>query len=116
MAQSYATEKLIKFSNKLLKQVYEMSVFDKIVNRDYEGEVKDQASTVKIGSNNSSSSSTLTGVYDFVHRDGTFRALNGTRVEVVGARDVLAGDATRMALAGLRPVLSACRSQPPCIA
>jgi hypothetical protein len=47
---AYATEKLIKFSNKLLKQVYEMSVFDKIVNRDYEGEVKDQASTLKIGS------------------------------------------------------------------
>lgn len=46
----YGTEKLIKFSGRLLKQVYELAVFDKIVNRDYEGEIKGETSTLKIGS------------------------------------------------------------------
>lgn len=49
-SQAYSTEKLVKFSNRLLKQVYEKAVFDSIVNRDYEGEVKGEASIVKIPS------------------------------------------------------------------
>ncbi len=47
---AYATEKLVKFSSKLLKQMYEASTSDKIVNREYEGEVKGEASIVKIPS------------------------------------------------------------------
>jgi hypothetical protein len=50
MPNAYATEKLVKFWNRLLKQVYEKSVFDSIVNRDYEGEVKGEASIAKIPS------------------------------------------------------------------
>lgn len=50
MPQAYATEKLVKFSGRLLKQIYVRSIFDKIVNRDYEGEVKGESSIVKIPS------------------------------------------------------------------
>src|SRR5258707_1175316 len=45
---NYGTEKLVKFSNKLLKRVYADSVADFIVNRDFEGEVK-EAGSLKIG-------------------------------------------------------------------
>src|ERR1700712_1433728 len=42
------TEKLVKFSNKLLQRVYAENVADFITNRDYEGEVK-EAGSLKIG-------------------------------------------------------------------
>lgn len=58
---AYNTEKLVKFSGKLLKQIYERSVFDSIVNRNYEGEVKGQGSIVKIPSLLKQSWSTYSG-------------------------------------------------------
>jgi hypothetical protein len=48
MASARATTLAQAFSNKLLKEMYEMSLVDKIVNRDYEGEVNGVGSKINI--------------------------------------------------------------------
>jgi hypothetical protein len=50
MPSTYATTLNTKFSTKLIQRVYERSIIDQAVNRDYEGEVKDKTSILKITS------------------------------------------------------------------
>src|SRR5215204_2981514 len=47
---SYATTKNVKFSTKLIQKAYEKSLHREITNQDYEGEVKDETSILKITS------------------------------------------------------------------
>lgn len=44
-----STEKLVKYSNTLLARFWRTSIVPNISNNDYEGEIKDQASVLKIG-------------------------------------------------------------------
>lgn len=46
---NYGTEQLIAFATKLISEYSEISVSDKITNKDYEGEVKEKGQIVKIG-------------------------------------------------------------------
>lgn len=48
MSSAYATKIAEGFSNKLMKEVYELSLTDKIVNRDYQGEVNSVGSKLNI--------------------------------------------------------------------
>ncbi len=50
MPSTFASTVNVKFSTKLIQRVYEKSITDVLVNRDYEGEVKDQTSKLKITS------------------------------------------------------------------
>ncbi|MEM4271411.1 MAG: hypothetical protein QXO70_04960, partial [Candidatus Pacearchaeota archaeon] len=48
MSSAYATTIAQGFSNKLLKEMYDKSLIDAIVNRDYEGEINGVGSTLNI--------------------------------------------------------------------
>jgi len=48
MSSAYATKVAEGFSNKLLKEVYDKSLIDAIVNRDYEGEINNVGSKLNI--------------------------------------------------------------------
>lgn len=48
MTSAYATNIAIGFSNKLMLEVYDKSLLDQIVNRDYEGEINGIGSTLNI--------------------------------------------------------------------
>lgn len=48
MASAYATKIAEGFSNRMLKEMYDMSLVDKVVNRDYEGEINDVGSKLNI--------------------------------------------------------------------
>lgn len=48
MASAYATKIAVGFSNRLIKEMYDMSLLDKIVNRDYEGEINQVGSQLNI--------------------------------------------------------------------
>lgn len=48
MASAYATKVAEGFSNRLLKEMYDVSLLDKIVNRDYEGEINSVGSKLNI--------------------------------------------------------------------
>ena|ERR1700676_5560062 len=48
MASAYATKLAEAFSAKVMREVYARSVFDAIVNRDYEGDVNSVGSKVNI--------------------------------------------------------------------
>lgn len=48
MASAYATKIAVGFSNRLIREMYDMSLLDKIVNRDYEGEINQVGSQLNI--------------------------------------------------------------------